>query len=49
MNKNKYLDLTLLEQLDELDDEELAFHNALINGKTIFIDSLNTCKYYAKI
>jgi predicted DNA binding CopG/RHH family protein len=49
MNKNKYLDLTLLEPLDELDEEELAFHNELINGKTISVDSLGTRKYYSKI
>ena len=49
MNKDKYLDLTSLEPLDELDDEELEFHNALINGETISIDSSDTRKYYAKI
>ena len=49
MNKNKYLDLTLLEPLDELDDEELALHNALVNGETTSVDSLDTRKYYSKI
>ena len=49
MSKDKYLDLSALEPLDDLDDEELEFHKTLTNGETISIDSKDTRKYYAKI
>jgi len=44
MKKNKYLELSQLEPVDNLDDEELEFHHALINGKTESIDSAETRK-----
>lgn len=50
MNKeSKYLDLTLLEPIDQLDDEELEFHQALTSGETLSIDSNESRKYYSKI
>lgn len=48
-NKTKYLDLSLLEPIDELDDDELEIHNALISGETLSIDSKDSRKYYSKI
>ncbi|MBX9598655.1 MAG: hypothetical protein K2X04_08780 [Burkholderiales bacterium] len=49
MNKTKYLDLTALEPIDQLDTEELEFHNALTKGETVSIDTEETRRYYAKV
>lgn len=45
----KPLDLSKLELVDELDEEELEIHNALLSGKAKSIDSPETRKYYAEI
>jgi predicted DNA binding CopG/RHH family protein len=49
MTKAKYLDLTALEPIDKLDEEELEFHNALTTGETISIDTEEARRYYAKV
>ncbi len=49
MKKEKYLDLTQLESIDDLDEEELMYQNALVSGETNSIDSPDTRKYYSKI
>jgi predicted DNA binding CopG/RHH family protein len=43
------IDLTKLEPVDDLDEEELELHNDLTSGKTKSIDSAEVRKYYAKI
>ncbi len=49
MKKGNYIDLTMLEPIDALDEEELEFHNDLTSGKTKSIDSPEVRKYYARI
>lgn len=47
--KTQYLDLSQLEAVDTLDDEELELHNALINGETESIDSALVRKRYTTL
>jgi predicted DNA binding CopG/RHH family protein len=49
MKKEKYLDLTQLEPVDDLDEEELMYHHALVSGETNSIDSPDSRIYYSKV
>ncbi len=48
-NKKIRIDLTDLEPIDDLDEEELALHQALQAGDFRFKDDLGTIKKYAEI
>ena len=49
MKKESVLDFTSLEPVDNLDEEELAIHQDLINGKYQSIDSTEVRKHYVKV